>query len=48
MVNVGYDGKLSEHLGVQNLGLRPLYKGVVWFLWSRSVEPRTDTVILSS
>ncbi|KAJ8576595.1 hypothetical protein ON010_g2611 [Phytophthora cinnamomi] len=27
MVNLGYDGKLSEHLGVQELGLRPLYKG---------------------
>ncbi|KAG2526179.1 hypothetical protein BBO99_00004204 [Phytophthora kernoviae] len=26
MVNVGYDGELSEHLGVQELGLRPLYK----------------------
>ncbi|KAG6595994.1 uncharacterized protein IUM83_14671 [Phytophthora cinnamomi] len=26
MVNLGYDGKLSEHLGVQELGLRPLYK----------------------
>lgn len=27
MVNLGYDGALSEHLGVQELGLRPLYKG---------------------
>ncbi|KAL3660435.1 hypothetical protein V7S43_014588 [Phytophthora oleae] len=26
MVNLGYDGDLSEHLGVQELGLRPLYK----------------------
>ncbi|KAE9101381.1 hypothetical protein PF005_g14545 [Phytophthora fragariae] len=26
MVNFGYDGALSEHLGVQELGLRPLYK----------------------
>ncbi|POM66004.1 Hypothetical protein PHPALM_18207 [Phytophthora palmivora] len=26
MVNLGYDGTLSEHLGVQELGLRPLYK----------------------
>ncbi|KAG7386258.1 hypothetical protein PHYPSEUDO_000472 [Phytophthora pseudosyringae] len=26
MVNLGHDGVLSEHLGVQELGLRPLYK----------------------
>ncbi|KAG1691034.1 hypothetical protein DVH05_027317 [Phytophthora capsici] len=26
MVNLGYDGDLSEHLGVQELGLRPLYE----------------------
>ncbi|KAG3066630.1 hypothetical protein PI124_g22014 [Phytophthora idaei] len=26
MMNLGYDGMLSEHLGVEELGLRPLYK----------------------
>ncbi|OWZ17806.1 hypothetical protein PHMEG_0008204 [Phytophthora megakarya] len=26
MINVGYDGLLSEHLGVEELGLHPLYK----------------------
>ncbi|KAF1782150.1 hypothetical protein GQ600_20359 [Phytophthora cactorum] len=28
MMNLGYDGMLSEHLGVEELGLRPLYKGI--------------------
>lgn len=27
MVNLDYDKKLSEHLGVEKLGLIPLYKG---------------------
>lgn len=27
-MNVGYDNRLSEHLGVEDLGLIPLYQGV--------------------
>ncbi|GLD96714.1 hypothetical protein PINS_up005397 [Pythium insidiosum] len=29
MVNIGFDGQLSEHLGVEELGLIPLYKALV-------------------
>ncbi|KAG6945602.1 hypothetical protein JG687_00017190 [Phytophthora cactorum] len=41
-VRESYDGMLSEHLGVEELGLRPLYKAMVlWILecyfWRRNV-----------
>ncbi|KAG6946202.1 hypothetical protein JG688_00016169 [Phytophthora aleatoria] len=41
-VRESYDGTLSEHLGVEELGLRPLYKAMVlWILecyfWRRNV-----------
>jgi hypothetical protein len=31
MVNVGFDDRLSEHLAVEDLGLLPLYQGVLVF-----------------
>jgi hypothetical protein len=57
MVNVGYDNRLSEHLGVEQLGLLPLYKGTFehvvschvpfWFSMYSIVCVSTAVVILS-
>ncbi|KAF1323897.1 hypothetical protein FI667_g10169, partial [Globisporangium splendens] len=42
MMNVGYDNRLSEHLGVEHLGLLPLYK----FVWLCFVSRCSgDTVV---
>lgn len=43
MVNLGLDGRLSEHLGVEQLGLLPLYKGRVVAFECVSSESSVDS-----
>lgn len=47
MVNVGFDSRLSEHLGVEQLGLIPLYKGASFLNNSAAWEAPADCCCLS-
>ncbi|RLN87139.1 hypothetical protein BBJ28_00011149 [Nothophytophthora sp. Chile5] len=57
LVNVGYDGELSEHLGIEELGLRPLYKlylvgMLLWvlecYVWCRNIPVRKPILRLKA
>jgi len=45
MVNIGWDNELSEHLGIEQLGLVPSFKGLMHI--HVNVATRLDDIYMS-